>query len=480
MKKLKPAQLYALLSLLWLVGLTACTMGPNYVRPEVKLPDAYKELKDWKIATPKDDQPKGNWWEIFQDPELNRYVEALNQSNYSLKVAAANYELAKNQIDAAEAAYYPTVTAGTSAIRSKPASNVNNSLNYNPNYNTAYRVSASASWIPDFWGGVKRNVEANKASAEASLANLGAARLSTQSLLVQDYLTIRSLDNQKAILDQTIQNNQKLLSLTRVSFEHGTASRADLLTAETQVEQVKVQRKNLDIQRGQLEHAMATLMGKAPAEFNLESKPGYDFSHLPTPSLSMPSELLERRPDIAAAERAVAQANANIGIAEAAMFPNLTIAPTFGFQSVIFSKLFNTPSRFWSLGPSLSGTIFNGGLFQAQKREAVASYDQTVMQYRQTVLNAITQVEDNLLSINTLNEESVSQQSILEKSKEALAIYTTQFESGTANYLNVLTAQSASLSNQLSLLSIQTSQHLSLVSLVVALGGDWQHPQSRP
>jgi NodT family efflux transporter outer membrane factor (OMF) lipoprotein len=455
-------------------------MGPDYVKPRVEAPVSFKESADWKIAEPQDDLARGKWWEIFNDRELSEYVEEISRANYSLMAAAAQYEQAQQQILVAEAAYYPTITASTSAIRSKPASNVNNTLNYTPNYNTAYRMSATGSWVPDFWGGIKRSVESGQASAQASFANMEAARLSTQSLLVQNYFNLRMLDNEKTLFDNAIKNNEEILSITQVAFMGGTASRADVLSAESQVEQSKVQAKNLAIQRGQLEHAIAILMGRAPSDFKIAIREDYDFSQLPNVPLSMPSTLLERRPDIAASERIVAQANAAIGIAEAAFYPNLTLAPTLGYQSVTFSKLFDTPSRFWSVGPSISGTLFNGGLFKAQKQSAIAVYNQTVAQYKQTVLTAFQQVEDNLVAINTLRDEVRMQEDIVKKSKESLKLNLKLYEAGTVGYLNVLNANNTLINNQLSQLSSQSTQYISLVSLMVAMGGDWKFPEQKP
>jgi NodT family efflux transporter outer membrane factor (OMF) lipoprotein len=459
--------------------IAGCTMGPNYVKPSIDTPVSFKESEGWKIAQPQDDVVRGKWWEMFNDPELNAYVEEVSHANYSLAAAAATYEQALQQVLAAEAAYYPTVTAGTSVIRSKPASNVSNTVNYTPFYNTAYRVSVSGSWVPDFWGTVKRTVESNQAAAQSSYANLEAARLSTQSLLVQNYFNLRLLDKQKTLLETSVKNNEEILAITRVAFEGGTASQADILTAETQVEQSKVQAKNLDIQRGQLEHAIAILIGRAPANFKIDSRGDYDFSHRPNMPIAMPSTLLERRPDIAASERAVAQANASIGVAEAAFYPNLSLSPTLGYQAVNFSNLLDTPARFWSIGPAISGTLFNGGLFKAQKQAAIAAYDQTVAQYKQTVLNAFQQVEDNLLAINTLKEEEGMQASMVKKSEASLSLNLKLYEGGSAAYLNVLTAQNTLISSQLNQVSSQAGQYVSFVSLMVAMGGDWQYPEQK-
>ena len=457
--------------------LSACTMGPDFVKPKMDVASTFKEQAGWKIAQPQDDVSRDQWWSIFHDAMLNDLIKQVAVSNQSILAAEASYSQALATVEQTDAAYYPTVTGNASVIRSKPASNLSNTLNYNPNYNTAYRGSLSASWMPDLWGSIKRSVEASKAGADSSYANLEAAKLSYQSLLAQDYYLLRFLDAKKVLLNITINSYEKALRLTQNQYAAGVVTRADVINAETQLKAIQVQAVDVNIQRAKYEHAIATLIGKAPMEFSIEPLQNLAIIDIPSVPIDVPSALLERRPDIASAERLVAQANAQIGVIQAAFYPSLTITPNFGYQSTQFSRLLETPARFWSIGPALAGPIFDGGLRKAQKIAAIAAYDQSVANYKQTVLNAFQQVEDNLVTLHTLKDEYAMQESVVQSANEALQLAINQYKAGVLNYLNVSTAENVALANEITALNIQSLRFNATIGLIIALGGNWSSSQ---
>jgi NodT family efflux transporter outer membrane factor (OMF) lipoprotein len=452
---------------------SGCTMGPDYVKPKMEVASSFKEQEGWKVAQPKDDVSRDQWWSIFHDSVLDSLISQVAVSNQNILSAEASYRQAVALVQQADASYYPTLNGNASAIRSKPASNLTNTLNYNPNYNTAYRGSLSASWIPDLWGSIKRSVEASKAGADSSYASIEAAKLSSQSLLAQDYYLIRFLDAKKILLNETCKSYEQVLQLTKNQYDAGIVTRSDVINAETQLKSTQVQSVDLDIQRAQYEHAIAILIGKAPIEFSITPLPNVALGDIPAVPLEIPSALLERRPDIASAERLVAQANAQIGVAEAAFYPSLTIAPTFGYQSTQLSNLLDTPARFWSIGPALAGPIFDGGLRKAQKDATIAAYDQSVAKYKQTVLTAFQQVEDNLVTLRTLENEFALQSSVVNSANDALQLAVNQYKAGIVNYINVSNAQNVALANEINALNIQSLRFNSTIGLIVALGGNW-------
>ncbi len=464
------------LTLLLLLGLAGCMVGPDYRRPDVETPAAYKEAGNWKPADPGDEIPRGKWWEIYRDAELNGLVSQIEISNQNVAVAAAQYRQALALLGVAEAAYFPAVGAGLAVGRgqgSAPSSSIGTSTVTpgSPIYNIA-RPTLSASWEPDIWGQIGRNVESSKASAQASQSDLQSALLSTQGTLVQSYFQLRIDDEEQRLLAQTSKAYERSLEITQNRYTSGVASRVDVAMAETQLKSAQAQAIDLGVQRAQLEHAIAVLIGKPPAEFQI--KPVKGLPILPSVPPGLPSALLERRPDIAGAERRMAAANAQIGVAQGAFFPALTLDGNVGFQNSGFSQLFTLPSRFWSVGSSLAMTVFNGGAFSAQKDAAIASYDASVATYRQTVLSAFQEVEDNIAALRQLADETVEQDAATQSANQAMLLTENLYLAGTVSYLNVVTAQATALGAQQTSLNISGRRLLANAALITALGGTWQ------
>jgi len=450
---------------------TACSVGPNYVRPKAEVPMAYKETQGWKVAQPKDEGIRGAWWEIFNDPELNALEEQVNISNQNVAQAEAQYRQARALVQAARAGYFPTVTAGASYTRSLASSNIGRGSFAPGSEISDYLLPVTVSWELDIWGRVRRLVEAGVASAQASAAELEATRLSTQAALAQNYLQLRVIDGQKKLLDETVIAFQKTLELTKNRYASGVASKADVLQAETQLKTTQAQSIDIGVQRAQLEHAIALLCGKPASVFSISVEPLKMVQ--PDIPVGIPSELLERRPDIAAAERLMAAANAQIGVAIAAYFPTITLSATGGFESSDFSNWLSWPSRFWSVGPAIAEAVFEGGLRRAQTAQARAAYDATVASYRQTVLTGFQEVEDNLAALRILEQEAMTQGEAVQAARQSVAIAINQYKAGTVNYINVIVAQTALLSNEITALGILNRQMTASVSLVKALGGGW-------
>jgi len=453
--------------------LSACTMGPNYVKPEVQAAVAFKEQQGWKLAAPQDTLPKGKWWELFGDSELNVLVAQVEVSNLNIKAVEAQYAQARALLQQARADYYPTVTGGLSFSRNKYATNNTNATNYDPTINSTYRVNADASWEPDIWGRVKRSVEAGDTSLQASAADIEAAKLSAQAVLAQDYYMLRIADARKQLFDDTVAAYEKSLKLTQNQYAVGVVARADVVAAETQLKSAKAQAVDVGIQRAQMEHAIAVLIGKAPANFSIPVATTAFVTTLPAIPLGIPSALLERRPDVAAAERRAASANAKIGVTEAAYYPALTLSATLGFQSRSFSQWLDYPSRFWTLGSALAQTIFDGGLRKAKTAQAVAVYDETATNYRQSVLIAFQEVEDNLVALGILDEEAQLQADAVKSARESAQIATNQYKAGIVTYINVVNAQAIALNNERAALNVQSSQLSAVVLLIKSLGGGW-------
>jgi NodT family efflux transporter outer membrane factor (OMF) lipoprotein len=456
--------------------LAGCAVGPDYRRPAAETPAAYKEIQGWKLAEPRDDLTRGNWWEIYGDPELNTLVRQVEVSNQNVRAAEAQVRQALAILGSARAANYPTVSAGLGASRGQgtSASSSTGTTVVTPGaaIRNTDRVSLGAAWEADVWGRIARTVEADEAAAEASAADLQAALLSARATLVQTYLQLRINDAQRRLLEQTIVAYERSLTITRNRYEAGVAGRSDVAQAETQLRSTQSQAIDLGVQRAQLEHAIATLLGRAPADFRLP--PGDAIPSLPSIPVGLPSELLERRPDIAGAERRIAAANAQIGVAQAAFFPALTFSASGGYQNSSFSQLMTLPNRFWSLGPSLAATLFDGGARSAQKEQAIAAYDRSVAIYRQAVLVAFQDVEDNLAALRILAEEAEAQRAAQMAAAEALALTDNLYQAGTVSYLNVVSAQAASLAADRASLGITGSRLVASVLLQKALGGGWR------
>lgn len=465
----RTATFLAASAVLWLAG---CAVGPDYVRPGVEAPAAFKETGDWKLAEPSDAMSKGEWWAIYQDPVLSELMAQVDVNNQNIKVAEANYRQALAVASQARSAFFPTIGADAGLTRaSSRVSNTAVSGSGVGGISNSYSLSGTASWEPDIWGSVRRSVEAGNASAEASAADLANARLSAQALLAQNYFDLRVTDAQKALLDRTVATYEQTLKLTQNQYAVGVAQRSDVIQAQTQLQSAQASAIDIEVTRAQLEHAIALLVGKAPAAFALTVAPLH--AALPPVPVSLPSTLLERRPDIAAAERSVAAANAKIGVAKAAFFPTLTLAATGGFQSSSFANWLTLPSRFWSVGPALAATLFDGGLRRAQTDAAIAAYDAQVATYRQTVLSAFQSVEDNLAALNYLGRESVVQNQAVQSSRQALQLILNQYKAGTVSFQNVLTAQATAYTTERTALTILGRQFTANVLLVTALGGGW-------
>lgn len=452
---------------------TSCAVGPDYVRPASPVPESYKENKDWKVAEPKDDMLRGPWWEIYNNPQLNALEEQVNISNQNIVAAEAQFRQANALIQAATSSFFPTITANPAVTRSLRSSNISQS-NTPSGTNTIYTAPLDVlPWELDVWGRIRRTVEAARANAQASAADLEGVRLSVQASLAQNYFLIRVLDRQKQLLDETIVAYEKSLVLTRNQYASGVVSRADVLQAETQLKMTQAQAIDVGVQRAQVEHAIALLAGKAASDFSIPFMPLDVAAPPPIPS-GVPSELLERRPDIAGAERRVASANARIGVARAAYFPTMTLTGSMGYESTDTFNLFTWPSRFWSVGPAMSATLFDGGLRQALNDQARAAYDEAVASYRQTVLTGFQEVEDNLAALRILEEEARVQEEALNAARKYLAIANNQYKEGLVSYINVVVAQVTALNNERTVVNILGRRMTASVLLIKALGGGWE------
>ena len=452
------------------LAFAGCAVGPDYKRPEVEVAPAYKEAGEWKPAQPQDDLDRGKWWGIFGDPQLDALLRQVEISNQNVRVADAQFRRARAVVAASRAAYFPTLDADASVVRSRSPTGVIGGT-------TAGRIitnrsaTLSAGWEADLWGRLRRAVESSEASAQASAADLAAARLSAQAELASDYFQLRILDAQKRLLEDTVAAFQKSLDLTKNRYDAGVAAKVDLVQAETQLRSTQAQAIDTGVQRAQLEHAIAILIGKAPAEFSIAAAPLA--VTMPRVPAGLPSELLERRPDVAAAERRVAVANAQIGVAKAAYFPSLTLSGSYGSRSADASQWFTVPSRFWSIGPALAQSIFDAGLRRAQTEQAIAGYDATVAEYRQAVLAGFQEVEDNLAALRILGEEAQVQEEAVRASRESVVLTTNQYKAGIVSYVNVVAVQTTQLNNERTAVGILGRQLVAAVSLVKALGGGW-------
>lgn len=466
-----PQRCYHLLAGVFML-LAGCTVGPNYVRPEAVpvMPPSYKEVNGWKTAQPMDEAIKGAWWQAFNDPQLNSLEEQVAASNQNVLAAEAGYRQARALIQAAKAGYYPTVSAGASVSRAHSSATLGSTSPKNGT--TSYTLPIDVSWEADIWGRIRRSVEASKASARASEADLAAILLSSQAQLAQAYFQLRTQDAQKEFLDTTVAYYQKTLEMTKNRYASGVAAKSDVLQAETQLKSARAQAIDIGVQRAQLEHAIALLIGKPASDFSLTAVP-LVASPPPIP-VGVPSMLLERRPDIAASERRMAAANAQIGVAEAAWYPSVTLSASGGFQTTSFSRWLNWPSRFWSVGPTVSETLFDGGLRNAQTAQMRASFDAEVAAYRQTVLTGFKEVEDNLAALRILEEEAKAQEEAVQAARQLVIVTENQYKAGIVSYLNVLIAQTAELANERTAIAIRGNRMTASVLLITALGGGWE------
>jgi NodT family efflux transporter outer membrane factor (OMF) lipoprotein len=454
----------------------ACAVGPNYKKPSAEVPASFKEAPPagWKTAQPQDGVLRGKWWESFGDPALNALEEQVAVSNQSLAQAEAQFRGARAAVSAARAGLFPTVTAGAQVTTSRGSTSRNSSSSGGTSQTgtaTIYQVPIDFTWEADLWGRVRRDIEANVANAQATAADVEALRLSLQAELAVDYFQLHGLDEQRRLLESTVADYQRALQITVNRHDQGVASGADVAESQTQLETARAQAIDLGVARSEFEHAIAILTGKAPADLTIAQAP----IAVPPPviPLAVPSELLERRPDIAAAERRVAAANAQIGVATAAYFPSLGLSASGGFESTTLAKLFSLPNRFWSLGPSLLATVFDAGRRRAAVAEAEANYDATVAGYRQNVLTAFQDVEDNLAAVRILAEEATQQAAATAAAERSLALTRNRYQAGIATYLEVITAENAAFVNQRNSVDLRVRQMTASVNLIRALGGGW-------
>ena len=471
---MKQTQWFSILALAAL--LAGCSFAPKYARPAVVTPAAFKEdaatNEVWKVAQPDDAAARSNWWTIFNDAELNVLENQVAVSNQNVAAAFADFMAARAMVRAARAQLFPTLTANPSVTRERQF--VGGISFKNPNA-TTYDLPLDASWQLDLWGRVRNTIKSTAAQAQASAADLENTRLTAQAELASDYFQLRGQDALEQLFDDTVNAYQKNLDLERVLFKTGIASDQDVAQAETQLETAQAQATNLRILRAQLEHAMAVLMGKPAAGLSISREPGKGIP--PDVPPGIPSRLLERRPDVAAAERSVAAANYQIGVARAAYFPTITLSASGGFASSAFENLFDWPYRVWSIGANMSETIFDAGARAATVAQYRAAYDSSVAQYRQTVLTAFQQVEDNLATLRILKEQIQQQDAAVRSSAQYLALAQNRYQLGIDSYLNVITAQTTLLANNQTLVNLRTQQMTATVQLIEDLGGGWNAAQ---
>ncbi len=475
------------LSLALVALLSACTMGPSYQRPTLPTPAVFKEDKGWVATAPLRETAHTVWWSIFNDATLNELEPRVALANQSLRASYYTYQQALALTQSARAAEFPALGANVSASRADSGSNGNTGSNTQSNSGgtrNTVSVGLSASWAPDLWGRVRRQVESSTASAAASEADLTAAQLSLQTTLAQNYFTIRQLDSQAALAVDTVTAYEKSLQLVQNRYNAGVVSQADVAQAQTQLASARVQLSGFSVQRAQLEHAIAVLIGEAPANFSLPALAKTDGSKshdgLPEPQaipVGVPSQLLLRRPDLEAAERRVAAANAQIGVAESAYFPDLTLSAAAGYRGSSFANLLSAPNLFWSIGPALAQTLFDGGARRAQVAQSEATYQKTVAQYRQASLVAMQQVEDQLAALSIYAEQAQQQQQLVASAEQALRLITNQYKAGTVPYMNLLSAQAALYNAQNSRLQNSGQRLVASVALIQALGGNWGDAQ---
>jgi NodT family efflux transporter outer membrane factor (OMF) lipoprotein len=445
-----------------LLLLGACAVGPDYRKPEMEVPGAWKEAADWKPAQPADTQPKGRWWEAFQDPILSGLVEQVEVSNQQLQAALARYNQARAQVEIARASLFPALGYSADASRAKRAASPAVS---------SYSASLDAHWEVDLWGRIRRTVEAAGATAEASAADLEAMKLSLQAQVATNYFLLRATDVGRELLDDSAKNFERSYVLTQNRYAAGVAARSEVVQAEAQLRSTQASAIDLRATRANLEHAIANLIGKPPSALTIEPIPFK--AHMPEIPSGIPSTLLERRPDIAAAERRMASANARIGVAEAAYFPSLDLTASIGFASGSAAHLFTAPNQVWSLGAALAGTILDFGARAGAVSSAKGAYDESVANYRQTVLDAFGEVEDNLAALHWLGEEVKVQEQATRAARESVVLIENQYRAGIVSILNVIIVQNTQLNEERNMVTLVVRRLNASVGLIRALGGTW-------
>jgi NodT family efflux transporter outer membrane factor (OMF) lipoprotein len=461
-------------AILFFVG---CTVGPNYVRPTAEVPTDFKETPaNWKQAQPSDAVGKGQWWEIYQDPQLNELEAQINVSNQTLKAEQEQFAQARAALKITRSNLFPNVGTTPSVSRTHLAPNqpLFNAPTESKDYND-FTIPVDVSYEPDLWGRVRRTVEASRSEAQATGADLANVSLSLHAELAGDYFQLRGLDAQKQLLDSTVQSFEKALELTENRFHGGLASAVDVAQAKTILDTTRAEAVDVEVQRAAFEHAIAVLVGKPASQFSLPPIP----LTAPPPVIpaGLPSDLLERRPDISAAERRVQEQNAQIGVARAAYFPQVTLGATGGFESAVFTTLLQGPSGFWMLGGQAAETLFDAGARRGASDQAKAAWNQSVDNYRQTVLVAFQEVEDNLAALRILEDEANKEAEAVASAQHSLSLSVTRYKGGVTNYLEVTTAQSAALADEVTAVNILTRRLAASVLLVKALGGGWNVSQ---
>ncbi|QXH33844.1 efflux transporter outer membrane subunit [Pseudomonas muyukensis] len=455
--------------------LSACTLSPDYQRPELSTPAQFKQAEGWTQANPSDAIARGAWWEIYGDAQLNGLIEELNRSNQTVAQYEAQYRQAQALVRSSRSALFPSLDLTTSKNRSAQGTGSSSSSlsNNSSGIRNTYNAQLGVSWEIDLWGKLRDTLDANEASAQASLADMAAIRLSQQSELVQNYLQLRVIDEQKRLLEATVAAYERSLKMNENQYRAGVAGPDAVAQARTQLKTTQADLIDLAWQRAQYENAIAVLMGKAPADFALAAS--NDIPALPQIPVTLPSQLLERRPDIASAERKVMAANSNIGVSRAAYFPDLSLSMSGGYSSSSFKNWIELPNRYWSVGPQLALNLFDAGKRSAEVDRTEAVYDQTVAQYRQTVLDGFKEVENYLVQLKVYGDEAVVRQEALEAARESLRLTENQYKAGLIGYLDVVNVQTTALSNERSVLTLLQGRLVASVQLIAALGGGWDN-----
>jgi NodT family efflux transporter outer membrane factor (OMF) lipoprotein len=445
--------------------MAGCAVGPDYTEPGIELGQQYKNQQGWVRAQPNAAALRADWWTLFDDPVLNGLMDEVLVNNQTIAQFEAQYQQAQALLRESEAQFFPSVNANAGFTRSGSGAE---------GVSQQYRVAGTVSWEPDLWGRIRRTVEAESAQLQASEAELAGTRLSVQSTLAQTYFRLRSFDAELRLYEQTVEAYRRSLQTTENRLNAGVAAQLDVESARVQLNNALTQQQALRRQRAQLENAMAVLLGKPPSQFSLPSEP----VSVAVPSIpaGLPSELLQRRPDIASAERQVAAANAQIGVAQSAWFPNLTLTAEGGYRAGQWAQWLSAPFSFWSLGPALAMTIFDGGAREARIEQARAGYEAQVAVYRQTVLTALREVEDYLVDLNSLAREQQSQQRALDAARASLRLTLNQYNAGLIDYLSVVQVETTALAAERASLSLSADRLVAAVQLIAALGGGWQQP----
>jgi len=485
---MKTRMMNSLKNKLWILpglALVGCAVGPDYQKPHLDVPVAYKEAAtyaDWKLAEPQDEQVHGPWWQSFGDAELDRLVEEARVANQDIIQAEARYRQAQALTRSAQAAFFPTISANASSNRSKRSASA--AVVGSGRIIDNHAIGLSATWEADIWGRIRRQAESAGATEQATAADLESARLSVLATVAQSYFQLRILDTMQKLFDDTVTVFERSLQLTRNRYTAGMVARNDVVQSETQLKSTQSLAIENRMQRANLEHAIAVLLGRAPAGFSLAPNPYFSHDNtiasvfLPFIPPSLPSALLERRPDIAAAERRTAAANADIGVARAAFFPTFDITASGGYQSQRLADLITAPARVWAIGPALAADIFDGGLRRAQTDAAIANYEASVAEYRQSVLTGFHEVEDSLATLGYLREQSVVQHDAVRFARESVQQTLNRYKAGTVDYLSVVTVQATALANEREALAVEGRRLAASIDLVRALGGGWQYSET--